>query len=285
MTATVGSLYDAYYQRHVKVKLKRPENIRYFWSAYRRQWGDYPVDSLNSAVVQEWFDTVALKSKSSAVRALAVLSSMINWGRRRGLVALTSNPCSAVEKVKLKSRRRFLRPDELEAFKKSLAREHQDWQDFFWLCLLTGARRGNVQSMEWSEVDLALAVWTIPPEKHKNDEEHLVALTDPALAICVRRRMRSSADAQYVFPSRSKTGHLVEVKRAWRRIVKRAGIQDLRPHDLRRTLGSYLAIGGESAYMIGQVLGHIDPRSTAVYARLYLEPTRKAMAKAQAQLF
>ena len=70
--------------------------------------------------------------------------------------------------------------------------------------------------------------------------------------------------------------HLKEPKRAWKRVLDRAGIDDLRIHDLRRTLGSYLAMNGESQYVIGQMLGHKDPRSTAVYARLDLTTVRRA---------
>jgi integrase len=182
-----------------------------------------------------------------------------------------------VEKIKLQSRKRFLFPDELARFRHSLEQERPDLRDFFWLLLLTGARRGNVQAMEWREINTDLQIWMIPPHKHKNGEEHIIALTDPCLAILARQRLAAHPESRYVFPSRSKTGHLVEPKRAWQRIIKRADLTDLRIHDLRRTLGSYMAIKGHSLPMIGQALGHKDARSTQVYARLYLDPVRKAV--------
>lgn len=132
--------------------------------------------------------------------------------------------------------------------------------------------------MEWSEIDTRLATWRIPPHKFKNGQSHTIALTAPALAILERRLTQShKGSSLFVFPSSKIQSHLAEPKRAWKRIIRRAGLTDLRIHDLRRTLGSYLAIDGQSQYTIGKALGHIDPRSTAVYARLNLDPVRRAL--------
>jgi len=89
-----------------------------------------------------------------------------------------------------------------------------------------------------------------------------------------------------VFPSpTARSGHLEEPKKAWQRIRERANTQDVRIHDLRRTLGSWLAASGYGLPMIGRVLNHSQPSATAVYARLDLEPVRRALeANAQAML-
>ena len=79
--------------------------------------------------------------------------------------------------------------------------------------------------------------------------------------------------------------HLEEPKKAWQRIRERANTKDVRIHDLRRTLGSWLAASGYGLPMIGRVLNHSQPSATAVYARLDLEPVRRALeANAQAML-
>jgi integrase len=62
-------------------------------------------------------------------------------------------------------------------------------------------------------------------------------------------------------------GHLHDLKRAWDRIRVRAGIHNVRFHDLRRTVGSWLAASGESLHLIGKVLNHRDVSTTAIYAR------------------
>jgi len=73
---------------------------------------------------------------------------------------------------------------------------------------------------------------------------------------------------------------LADPKKAWGRILKDAGIDNLRIHDLRRTLGSYQAATGANGYIIGKSLGHRSQQSTAIYARLNLDPVRDSVNKA-----
>ena len=83
----------------------------------------------------------------------------------------------------------------------------------------------------------------------------------------------------YVFPGQNSTGHLQNMKRTWDRIRVKAGIPDVRFHDLRRTVGSWLAGSGESLQLIGKVLNHRDVSTTAIYARLNLNPVRQALER------
>lgn len=84
-----------------------------------------------------------------------------------------------------------------------------------------------------------------------------------------------------VLPSvKSKSGHLEDPKRPWRELLHRAGIKNLRLHDLRRTMGSYQAISGTSLHIIGKSLGHKSTSATQVYARLTADPIRESMQKA-----
>ena len=83
-----------------------------------------------------------------------------------------------------------------------------------------------------------------------------------------------------MFPAETATGHIVDPRKSWARVMKRSGIEDLRPHDLRRSLGSWQAIAGASLPIIGASLGHKDPKATAVYARLQLDPVRRSVDEA-----
>ena len=85
---------------------------------------------------------------------------------------------------------------------------------------------------------------------------------------------------EWVFPSNSKSGHLSDPKKPWQRILKQAGISDLRIHDLRRSLGSWQASTGASLAIIGKTLAHRNVNTTAIYARLNIDPVRDAMNKA-----
>jgi integrase len=130
--------------------------------------------------------------------------------------------------------------------------------------------------MRWEELNFERETWTIP--RTKNDESVTVPLTAPALAILERRK--TNATGPWVFPGAGKTGHLVEPKTAWKRILDRAGIQDLRLHDLRRTFGAYQACAGTSLPIIGESLGHKSLAATQIYARLNLDPVRASVTKA-----
>jgi integrase len=131
--------------------------------------------------------------------------------------------------------------------------------------------------MRWNEINLKQGTWTIP--ETKNGESQIIPLSEQVLEILLNRLKEK--ENQWVFPSKlSKSGHLEEPKSAWKRILKRADIENLRVHDLRRTLGSWQASAGISSYIIGKSLGHKDAKSTAVYARLHLDPVREAVGKA-----
>jgi integrase len=78
--------------------------------------------------------------------------------------------------------------------------------------------------------------------------------------------------------------HLVATPTAWREFLKDAKLTDLRMHDLRRTLGSYMAMNNQSLQIIGKVLGHKSPTATQVYSRLASDPLKQAMEAAHASM-
>ncbi len=101
------------------------------------------------------------------------------------------------------------------------------------------------------------------------------------MVLAVLQTRREAANGSpWVFPSHGATGHLVEPKKAWRRVIDRAGLVDVRPHDLRRSLGSWMAMTGAGLPMVGKMLGHTQPVTTAIYARLAVDPVREAAEKA-----
>ena len=272
---TFDELFSLYYERHVKLRTRCPRNTLYFLTAHGAYWKEIPLEEITRELIQDWADGVALKSPSAATRGIGVLSAMFNWGIKRGHFKGV-NPCIGVEKFRTKSRKRFLTPEELVRFCDALTKEPPLIHDFFLTCLTTAARRGNVQAMRWEEIDFDLETWTIPEENFKNGESHILPLNKMALAI-LKSRAEKSSGSPWVFPTRrSSSGHLMEPRRALERILERANIQDFHIHDLRRTHASYMAIHGENQYVIGQMLGHRDMRSTAIYARLNMTAVRNA---------
>ena len=194
------------------------------------------------------------------IRAAFAKADRIGW---RG-----DNSAAGVPKFPERSRDRHVEAHELRPLFEALTAEPPLTRDFFTLALLTGARRSNLQGMEWADINLDAGIWRIPHSK--SGQAVLVPLIPLAVEI-LRNRREAAGDSPWVFATHSKVGHLVEPKTAWKRVCERAGLADLRVHDLRRTLGSWQAALGSSLPIIGKSLGHRDGSpATAVYARLTL---------------
>ncbi len=218
----------------------------------------------------------------SANRTVQMVRRLYNYAMRPDTLEMSrlENPAGRIELFPERQRERFLGADEVPRFFAALASEPDDiLRDFFAIALWTGARRTNCLEMRWDEVNLDLAQWTIPPEKFKTGRkiprEMKIALSPPVLEILTRRKQ--TAVSEWVFPGRGVTGHLVEPKLAWDRLLLCAGIENLKIHDLRRTLGSWQAAGGASLIVIGKSLGHVNPSTSLIYARMNLDPVRASV--------
>ncbi len=219
-------------------------------------------------------------SPTTANRALALLNTVFNQAAPD-----IPNPCKGVSKFREQSRDRWLTPNELGRFFAALEAPQTPElsRDYILLSLFTGARRSNVLAMKWTDVDLGRKTWTIPAKESKNGVAMSVPLVDQSLDVLVRRK--ETASSIFVLPSdKSKTGHYVTPTKAWSSLIKRAGLQGIRLHDLRRTLGSHMAADGTSLYLIGKALGHKHQSTTQVYARVNLDPVRNAMERAAAAM-
>src|SRR5262249_38733459 len=139
-----------------------------------------------------------------------------------------------------------------------------------------GARKGAVMAMRWQDIDLRTRVWLIPAAVAKNKQTGAVALVEPAAAILARRQ-ELCGNSSWVFPSSSSSGHIAHVANAWSALTRAAGIANLRPHDLRRTIGSWLAASGASSLVIQRALTHKSAASAKAYAHLDVEAVRAAL--------
>ncbi|MDD2749604.1 site-specific integrase [Acidithiobacillus sp.] len=217
--------------------------------------------------------------KIQANRVLALVRAMFNFAIQKLDVPRLKNPAKGIEPNRENSRDRRLHPDEMPRFFEALAAEESpDMRDFVMLSLLTGARRSNVLGMHWNEIHLERGTWTIPAIKAKGKEDITVPLTNAAIEVLQARADATGAQG-WVFPGPSRTGHFVEPRKGWARLLERAGIEDLHIHDLRRTLASFQIDAGISLAVIGKGLGHHSQQTTAIYARLAQNPVADAWQK------
>jgi integrase len=224
-------------------------------------------------------------SPYAANRTVAVLSRMFSLAVRWRMT--DSNPVKGIEKNPETKRKRYLSGDELTRLTAALtAHPDQGIANIFRLLLLTGARRGEVLTMRWADVDLGTGIWSKPGATTKQATDHVVPLSAPARQLLSELRERQSAKKkvlpEFVFPGAGSTGHVVSIKKAWRSLCKSADVSGLRIHDLRHSFASQLASGGASLPLIGALLGHTQPSTTHRYAHLFQDPQRAAVEKVAA---
>ena len=212
----------------------------------------------------------------SANRALKLMRQMfykaMDWGMQ------THNPAARIKLFPEVKRDRFLQPDELPRFFEALAQDPDiHFRAFILVSLLVGQRRGNIQAMKWSDVNFERRALYI--ERTKNGEPQAVPL--PEQAIAVLRELETFKTSEWVFPSRqSRSGHMENPQVRWRALLKRAGLENMRLHDLRRTFASYQAIQGSSFEIIGKALGDKSPAVIPIYARVTEAPVRQSIQAA-----
>ncbi len=276
------ALWKHWLETHAKLHKRTWKDDERQYEKYLGEFHNRRLDTIKTAEVAEWHGRMGQDhGPVQANRTLALLATLFNAADRVGFEG--RNPCNGVKRFKEESRERFLLPTEMTAFFSALAMEPDPWKDFFMLCLFTGVRRGNVASARWKDIDLDGGTWRIPANEAKAGKAILVPLVEPAVNLLLGRKALVG-DSEWVFPSPKNGGHVIEPKRAWARVLKRAGIEGLRPHDLRRSLGSWAAASGTSIAIIGAALGHKTLRSTQVYSRLQLDVVRDAVTKTTAAM-
>ncbi len=261
----LGTLPDLPAKKHGRKRSKHPGGVD--WSARK-------LDRIENREVRTLHADIAATTPILANRVVEVLSSVYNRAREWGYPG--ANPATGIAPFKETKRDRFIRHDELPRFFQALQADASvDFKHFVLLCLLTGARRGNVLAARWEDIDLPLHLWRLPDTK--NGEPLNVPLVPEAMEILRERRPRPQG---FIFPADSATGHLTPPKGRWAKLMQRAQLEDFNIHDLRRSLGSWQAIGGASLAVIGKSLGHKSADATMIYARLSMDPVRQSVNSA-----
>lgn len=273
---TYAELFEQYLERYAKIHKRSWNKDQSHFQLYCQSIAHKKLSHIRKYDLQQLHARIGRENGHyTANRMIAMIQTVFNRGIEWGLCE--TNPAKGIKKFKEQSRDRFLQADELPRLFKSLAQEPNDTiRDFVLMSLFTGARRHNVLTMRWEDINFEQATWRIPMTK--NGEQHTVPLVEPAIEILKIRKARIKS--HWVFPGNGEKGHLVDPKKTWQRILDRAEIKDLRMHDLRRSLGSWQAVTGASLSVIGKTLAHKHINTTAIYARLNLDPVRESMNKA-----
>jgi integrase len=193
----------------------------------------------------------------------------VKWGWRE------DNPAMGFRRRIETPRERYLSQKEIVRLGQALdAAEDQRGADIIRLCMLTGARVGEVRQARFDHFNLEHLSWTKPAAITKQRRVHRVPISDEAAAVVRRRLQMVPSGSPLLFPGDVPGQPVQEIRRFWMRIQKEVGIEDVRIHDLRHTFASLLVSGGASLEMIGKLLGHSQMQTTQRYAHLMDSPLR-----------
>ena len=289
----------------------RPGTLRNYRSLIRQHLGSalgsMKLDAITQADVAKLHRKVGKEMPVTANRCLELIGSIFKEAGRQGLVVIGHNPAKGLQAFKEHAAERFLSDEELGRLGDALrvavgegipweidpatASKHvpklaqktkvdPDAANVVRLLIFTGARLREVLHAKWEDVDLQRGFIT---SMSKTGRRHIF-LPPAAVEIlaCMPRR-----DA-YVFPGASSTAEAprprTDINRPWRAVRKFAGLDDVRLHDLRHSYAATAAGNGASLHMIGRLLGHASPKTTARYAHLAHDPMRDVAEKAAGKI-
>ncbi len=273
---TVEQFCREYLERHAKTKkrtwMKDESRIR---RHIIPAWGTQKLSAITGRDVSRLHSKVGEQTPIEANRLLQQLSKMFNLAKRWGILDHSHpNPAAGLEKFRERKRDRFLSRDEASRFFTAVKREPSLYvQAIFFLLVLLGPRKSELLNAKWEDVDFSNQRLRLP--ETKNGDVHYIPL--PTHAITILRNLPRQLYHPYVFPG-SKSGRPINnIDKAWGRIKEQAGLNDLRIHDLRRTLGSWMAQSGVPLQLIGKVLNHKDIKTTQIYARFAQNHVKDAL--------
>lgn len=272
---TVKAFADRFISEHCEIKNK-PRTVDSNRTNLRLHIlpviGNIRIDQVTRSDVQRLHSRM-YKTPGAANRCLSLLSKMFNLAEKWEVRPDGSNPCRHVEKFRERKIERYLTPVEFRMLAKVLIDGEADGSidinviRALRLLIFTGCRVNEILTVQWKFLDPANKRLILPDSK---TGRKIIYLSNAA--IDVFRSIPFNPDNTYVLPGRYGRGHMGRMGHQWLEIRQRAGIPDVRMHDLRHSFASVAAGIGESLPMIGNLLGHTQAQTTARYAHLASQP-------------
>jgi len=292
----VADMIDRYIREHLP-KLSptnASDQISMLQKMLEPAWGNRLVTDINKTDVAKFLDFVAegrprpcKKRPNNRARKLQGHKPTPIRANRMGEVlrkmfTLTmewewraDNPAQGFHRRIENARERFLSPDELVRLAAALdAATDQRAASIIRMCMLTGARVGEVRNARFEQFNLDYAIWSKPASTTKQRKIHRVPISQDVVAIVRHRQLVVPNGNPWVFPGDAIGKPVREVRRFWVKVQKEADLPDVRIHDLRHTFASLLVSGGASLEIIGRLLGHSQMQTTQRYAHLMESPLR-----------
>ncbi|BFU94313.1 MAG: hypothetical protein NTNFB02_10350 [Nitrospira sp.] len=267
-------LYAVHQLRH---RPSRPQFDRIFRQSFQH-WSGRPAESVTRKEIRAWHASLASRP-SHANKALTFLRSAYNLASDFELITC-ANPTLRIKRYPSAPRERFLVLDETKRFLDGLQYLPLKQRAYLLTLFLTGARKSEVRTMQWHEIDFQTRLWRKPTTK--TGVSHLVPV--PVQAIEMLQQL--PRNSPWIFRgTKGRPWSAQTVDTFWHVFRRRWKLEDIRLHDLRRTCASYLAISGENLPTIQNVLNHRNLTHTSIYARLNVKAVDRALQRQADRLF
>lgn len=275
----IKDLFKKFDETYVNVRLK-PETAK----DYRRIFEKYIFPRFNHLTVQKITKQDMLRlhhdmrmTPYRANRTIAKLSKFFNWCEQYGYRDEYSNPTRHIQKYKEHPRHRYLSTDEQTRLGEALNHAERTGLASIYavnairLLSLTGARLREITNLKWEYVNFERGTLELPDSKTGRKTIYLNGAAKDVLSQIIRQH-----NNPFVICGVLPGNPLVNLQKPWTRIRSIANLEDVRIHDLRHTFASVAAMDGMSLPMIGALLGHSQPQTTARYAHLAADPLKAA---------
>ncbi|UHD45823.1 site-specific integrase [Aureimonas altamirensis] len=219
----------------------------------------------------------------AARKVVRDLSAVFSFAQRREIVK--GNPCETAAVRKTDNRReRYLTLDEVTRLGAALDELEAEGVNakavnIARLWALTGCRRDEIAGLRWSELFVDEGLLMLEDSKTRKSLRPL-----GAAAVSLLKSIDKIADSDFVFPAEWGDSHYQGTKSIWAKAIAKAKLPGVTPHTLRHTVGSTATSNGEALALTGAILGHANPRSTAIYAHVQTDPSRQAAERVSARI-